>query len=200
MTPNKEIKQTPTVKRFAVTGGIGSGKSAFCACLKQLGFPVFSCDDISRGLWQEKDYRAGIAARFPQYAEGDEPQRQKLSEAVFRDEGLLAELNAYAHPRIMERLLRETEGLPVCFAEVPLLFEGKYEGLFDGVIVVMRERSARIESVRKRDGNKSDVLARMARQVDYDALDLSNYIVVANNGTEEELMSSAREIVKQLGL
>ncbi len=200
MTPNREIKQVTTARRFAVTGGIGSGKSAFCTCLKELGFPVFSCDDISRGLWQEKEYRAGIAARFPQYAEGDEPQRQRLIEGVFHDEGLLSELNAYAHPRIMDRLLQETEGLPVCFAEVPLLFEGKYERLFDGVIVVMRERSARIESVRKRDGANSDVLTRMARQVDYDALDLSKYIVVTNNGTEEELMSSARTLVKQLGL
>lgn len=200
MTPNRETKNTCSARRFAVTGGIGSGKSAFCACLKELGFPVFSCDDISRALWREKEYRAGLAKLFPAYAVGEEPQKQQLSEAVFRDQNLLDKLDAYAHPRIMERLWRDTEGFPVCFAEVPLLFEGKYEDLFDGVIVVVRERSARIESVRKRDGGHTDVLARMARQVDYDKLDLSKYHVVSNNGTREELFASACEVVKKLGI
>lgn len=200
MTPNRENIKARSARRYAVTGGIGSGKSTFCACLKELGFPVFSCDDISRALWREADYRAGLAKLFPAYSVGKEPQRQRLSEAVFRDQRLLDKLNAYAHPRIMERLLRETEGVPVCFAEVPLLFEGKYEDLFDGVIVVVRERSARIESVYKRDGGHTDVLARMARQVDYDKLDLSNYRVVSNNGTPEELFASARELVMELGI
>lgn len=200
MTPNKDTKNARSARRFAVTGGIGSGKSAFCACLKELGFPVFSCDDISRALWREKEYRAGLAKLFPAYAVGGEPQKQQLAEAVFRDQSLLDKLDAYAHPRIMKRLLRETEGVPVCFAEVPLLFEGKYEDLFDGVIVLVRERSARIESVRKRDGEHTDVLARMARQADYDKLDLSKYRVVVNNGTKEELFASAREVVEKLGI
>lgn len=171
MTPNNNSSKE-TRKRFAVTGGIGSGKSAFCACLKGLGYPVFSCDDVSRALWREEEYRAGLAERFPQFCEEGEVQKERLTRAVFGSAELLAELNAYAHPRIMERLLHEMQGFPVCFAEVPLLFEGNYEGLFDGVIVVMRERSARIGSVSERDGAEvGEVLARMARQTDYDALD-----------------------------
>lgn len=185
-------------RRFAVTGGIGSGKSAFCVCLKELGFPVLSCDEISRELWREREYREGIARLFPQFSENGEPQRQRLSEAVFRDGELLERLNSYAHPRIMERLMRNMQG--VCFAEVPLLFEGGYEDLFEKVIVVTRAKSARVESVRRRDGENSNVLARMARQVDYDAIDLSRYIVVDNNGTVEELAAKARALVKQLGL
>ena len=42
MTPNK----------IAVTGGMGSGKSAVLAFIRELGFPAFSCDEFNRGLWQ----------------------------------------------------------------------------------------------------------------------------------------------------
>ena len=43
--------------KIAVTGGIGSGKSSVCACLKELGFYVYSCDEISKQLFMQEDYQ-----------------------------------------------------------------------------------------------------------------------------------------------
>ena len=40
-------------KIYAVTGGIGSGKTAVCRILAEFGYPVFSCDvvyaELTRG-------------------------------------------------------------------------------------------------------------------------------------------------------
>ena len=54
-----------TPSKFAVTGGIGSGKSAVCNMLKKRGFPVFSCDRINRALLEDAEYLKGLAALFP---------------------------------------------------------------------------------------------------------------------------------------
>ena len=47
--------------------------------------------------------------------------------------------------------MRAAEG-NVVFAEVPLLFEGGYEGQFDEVIVVLRPTEERISALAARDG------------------------------------------------
>ena len=38
------------------------------------------------------------------------------------------------------------------FCEIPLLFESGYQNLFDNVIVVLRDRAARITAIKERDG------------------------------------------------
>ena len=45
--------------KIAVTGGLGSGKSAVCQILKDLGYPVFSCDEINRELWGKEGITNG---------------------------------------------------------------------------------------------------------------------------------------------
>ena len=55
------------------------------------------------------------------------------------------------------------------FAEVPLLFEGEYEHLFDKIFVVTRNRDERIASVMKRSNlTREEVLSRMQMQFPYD--------------------------------
>lgn len=153
-------------KKFAVTGGIGSGKSVVCRILKERGYPVYSCDDISRALWQREEYRRELATAFPSCAEEGLADKAKVASLVFSDAQARRALEAIAHPRIMQELISSMEEHPVAFAEVPLLFEGGFEDLFDGAILVMRPEQVRIEAVKQRDGlSEEEVRARIAAQI-----------------------------------
>ena len=175
-------------KRYAVTGGIGSGKTVVLELLERKGYAVFSCDEISRELWRDADYRKGLAELFPTCALGGEIDKKALSELVFSDENALARLNAYAHPCIMRELFRRMEGHPIAFAEVPLLFEGGYETEFDGIIAVRRGVKERMDSVIARDGlSENDVQQRMDRQFDPSLLETKHCFILENNGSIEEL-------------
>ena len=84
----------------------------------------------------------------------------------------------------------------VVFAEVPLLFECKFENAFDKVIVITREKEQRIASVITRSAlSREDVEARMRAQFDYDSADLSKYVVIENNGNVDELKEKIRSII-----
>ncbi len=180
-------------KKIAVTGGIGSGKSEFCRILKHKGYPVFSCDEISDELWQSEDYTAGLKELFPACK-----TKREIATFVFRNEAALARLNAYAHPRIMEELLRRMEG-EICFAEVPLLFEGGYESLFDGVIALIRPAEARIAAVQARDGlGREEIVARMQKQFDPAALAQKNCILIENDGDLTTLAQKADEAIARI--
>lgn len=175
--------------KIAVTGGIGSGKSTVCRILQEQGYPVFSCDEINRALWQEKDYLDGLRTRFPSCFPDGKPDKKALSALVFSDRKALEQLNAYAHPRIYARLKEQMESVGRdCFAEVPLLFESGMTELFDGVIVVLRSKEERMRSAAARDGiTLQEAQERIAKQFDYDGRLPRGCFFVRNDGDEASL-------------
>lgn len=193
-------KQRTTV---AVTGGIGSGKTAVMRLIEEKKYPVFSCDEIYREISESEEYLLKIKAMFPSViTEKGGLDRRKLSQIVFNDKAALNRLNAAAHPLILSELKRRIEeqsGLVFC--EVPLLFEGGLEGEFDYVIIVKRPIQDRVLAVCERDKiSREDALKRIANQFDYQKLTLlpENFFVLDNSGTKTQLAEGLEQIIKKL--
>lgn len=158
-------------KRIAITGGIGSGKSTVKNLIKDRGFPAFSCDEIYAELINDRKYIEKITAMFPEVVQNGEIDKKRLSKIVFDNATARKRLEDVAHPLIMQKLLHliDKETHDLVFAEVPLLFEGGYQNLFDAIIVVVRDKEERIASVQQRDSvSRAEVLSRMNAQVSYD--------------------------------
>ncbi|MDE6411804.1 MAG: dephospho-CoA kinase [Clostridia bacterium] len=186
-------------KKIAVTGGIGSGKTLFCNILKNMGCEVFSCDEIYGELLHEEGYLSLLRARFPDCFSGGKLDKSLLSKRVFSSREERSALESLAHPMIMERLLKKMEGKELAFAEVPLLFEGGYEGLFDYVVALVRNREERVKAVMKRSGlTEKEILSRMENQFDPALLSYKNCLIVENDGSEEELKEKAQKLLQIL--
>ena len=191
----------------ALTGGIGSGKSLAAQFLREMNYPVFSCDELYKEVVQSSEYIQKLKILFPAAVQDGKVNRKILSEIVFNDEERLKELNSLAHPLIMDLLLQKmkacSEGL--VFAEVPLLFEGNFEKLFDRVIYIARDKLQRVQAVLQRDGlSVEDVEKRIQRQFDGDTasgqerLKKCNAIVIYNNGNKESLKEKILETLPSL--
>lgn len=193
-------------KKIAVTGGIGSGKSTVLRYLKELGYSVFSCDEIYREIIDEPNYIQKVAQTFPSCVVENKIDKKRLSQIIFQEEEKREKLNAIAHPIIMQRLneCMEKCATPLVFAEVPLLFEGNYQSCFDGVIVVMRREEQRIEALQKRDrADKEQIQKRMLAQFDYASKEAQiqfadcHAFLIENNGTEEELKNKIKKLIEK---
>lgn len=159
-------------RKIAITGGIGSGKSCIINFIKELGYPVFSCDEIYKEVIREPAYILEVSTRFPDCVKNGEVDRRTLANLVFSDSKKREELNEIAHPLIMARLMQKMDECAsvFSFAEVPLLFEGNFENLFDEVLVVNRSLTERIKAVCLRDGVPEEkACQRIASQFDYDS-------------------------------
>lgn len=186
-------------KKIAVTGGIGSGKSAFCDILKQKGCSVYSCDEIYSELLGDLEYLSALAQKFPYCFAGGVLNKKRLAETIFSDESAREELNRLAHPRIMAELMRRMEGQTLSFAEVPLLFEGGYENLFDIILVIKRDKEARIGAISARDGlSREQILSRMNAQCGEEVYAKKNVTVIENDGSKEELTRLAEAILNKI--
>lgn len=141
----------------ALTGGIGSGKSAACAEFAALGVPVIDADEISHALT-----RPGAAAFAPVVelfgpavvgADGA-LRRDLLREQVFRDPDLRGRLESIVHPLVYAEIRRRLAALdsPYCIVCIPLLLERGDPAAFDRVLVVDAPEDLQLARVAARDG------------------------------------------------
>ncbi len=182
-------------KKIAITGGIGSGKSTAIAWLKKSGYTIFSCDEIYKEIIETIEYKKEIARQFPEAMVDKSIDRKKLSKIVFEYQEKRRILNAIAHPMIMNRL---REYMDACndflvFAEVPLLFEGNFENMFDVVLVIDRHEADRIKAVQERDGLKTEeIIKRIQAQFDYYSIEgkarlrACNAYIIYNDASPEQ--------------
>lgn len=187
--------------KIAVTGGIGSGKTTVCNFIKELGFNVYSCDEIYAELLNGGMLTDEISSAFGNEILTDSKiDRQKLGQCVFNDGSKLKKLNEITHKAIFNEMFKRAENVSgPAFFEVPLLFEGGYENLFDGVIVVLRDEDARINSVVLRDNLVAeDVKKRIACQYNYSFDGFAEYYVIHNCGTINNLFQKIKDILLKI--
>lgn len=186
--------------KIAITGGIGSGKSAVLEIIRGQGFSAVSCDEIYQEMLIDKAFVKSLANEFGDILKSDGSlDKSKLSSIVFNDSDKLKRLNKITHPAIMKEALNKMSGEGIFFCEVPLLFEGGYESLFDGVIVVLRDKALRISSVMQRDGiDENEVANRINSQVIYENLQLEKYYIIHNNSNFADLTQQTLEIIQKI--
>jgi len=126
-----------------ITGGIASGKSTVMNIIKEKGYKVISCDDISNKVLQDKRKNVGGFSRVVEaFGEAivveNEIDRKALGKIVFNDFEKRKQLESILHPLIRKRLedIIKKEKENILFVEIPLLFETDFYQLCDKTIVV----------------------------------------------------------------
>lgn len=188
--------------KIAVTGGIGSGKSTVCKILKSLGYPVYSCDETYKKVLQDKNTLEELKDVFGEKIINLDGtlNRGALSELVFADEEKLNKLNSITHKKIFKKMFSDSEQEEgVIFFEVPLLFEGNYQNLFNDVLIIFRDKNDRINSVMARDGLKEEeVKIRLNKQYSYNQIDYVKYYVIHNDGNFDDLHTKINNFLADL--
>ena len=190
---------------IAITGGIGSGKSTALKIINKLGYKSFNADLIYKQLLEKDDFvhRISIEMEVPSINENGKLKidRKRISEKVFSDKRWLTKLNSITHPAIMDEMLslaKKEEGLVFC--EVPLLFEGGFENLFDYVFIITRSIENRIKGVSIRDGKTPEEIQKIFKnQFDYAKISKDGHtIFIDNDGDEKSLERKLKFAIEKI--
>lgn len=173
-------------KLFGITGGIGSGKSVVSQVLRLMGYAVYDCDSRAKQLMNESgEIRRRLTAMFGSelYKDGC-LDRRLLSEKIFNDRGLLADVNAVVHPVVKDDLARwqRLQTGNACFVESAILHESGLDKMVSGVIRVDAPEELRIARVVRRSGlSAQQVRERMANQRVGTAEEMAREYTVVND-------------------
>jgi dephospho-CoA kinase len=131
-----------------LTGGIGAGKSTALAMFGELGAFAVSADQLVHALYLQPECTAELVAHFgPAVLDArGAVDRRRLAKSVRGRPEELVWLENLTHPRVaeeIERRIREAPVDSVVVCEVPLLFESRYQRLFDLIVTIEAGRENR---------------------------------------------------------
>lgn len=189
---------------IGLTGGIGSGKTAALFALKENGYKTVSCDDITRKLYRRRGILKKLKKEFPSAIKGKIfliADKKEIARTVFSDKEKYEFLNDFLTEKTfqiaMNKAKKLSEKYGAAIVEVPLLFENDLQRAFDKVIVITREKAARIAAVKARSNlSEEEITARINAQFDYDTKDLSAFTVIKNDGNISDLAAAVLKAVK----
>ena len=187
----------------ALTGGIGSGKSAAGDFFEDLGAVVVDADQLSRDVVERgTDGFDELIATF-----GDEIltngvlDRSKLGAIVFPNPDQLKKLEEIIHPRVSDafaEIIEESPSDSVIIYQIPILVETAGRDRFDYVITVEASLENRISRLKERGMKGYEIDARIKAQAsDADRAKIAD-AVFNNDGDLDQLLRQAENIYEDI--
>lgn len=195
------------VKRIAIAGGIGSGKSAATAYLESKGYVVADADVAAREVvekgkpaWQALRDAFGDAVLT---SNGD-LDRQFLADVAFNDASALKRLNHITHGAIGLALndVITSATTSAVFVALPL-FRPEHRAIFsldEAWAIEVEPEIALDRLVRLRSMSDADARARLSRQMTNGEREAIVDVVLTNNDSLSELHQKIDAQLERSGL
>lgn len=178
------------MKKYAITGGIGTGKSFLSGIMRTMGVPVYFSDIMAKRLMESDAELVGGLKReiSPElYDLNGKLKKGLLSSMVFSDEEIRHKVESLVHPAVMRDYSKwneRYEDWSFTMFESAILFESGLADQFDMIIGVQAPLELRIQRCMMRDSEtRENVERRIAAQMPQEKLsELCDFIVV-NDGS-----------------
>ena len=198
------------MKTVILTGGMGSGKSAVCAFLKERGVPVYDSDSRTKSLYDRDpalvvrlETALGTGLRM---ADG-RLDRAKLASLIFQDPVRKAAVEALVHPAVLADFRRWkrwhrpkgwTYGpVPFVVLESAIILSCPvFDGIGDRTVLVDASEEARLARAVARDGSDPEAALRRIRQQRFDLSRVD--AVLRNEGSLEALAAETDRVFLNL--
>ena len=189
---------------IGITGGISTGKSTFCECVRGTlsTAKLFNADQAAHALVEFPEVQQEIRAEFGSgvFSRDGDLNREKLRAIIFGDAIKRCALERILHPRIRRQWRAEAKrhrnSPDFFFADIPLLYETGGETLCDRVVVVACSHQVQVARLAQRMSiNDTEVEQMIRSQMPLDEKIARADHVVWNDGSRAALMEQARFLV-----
>ena len=174
--------------KFAITGGIGSGKSYVSSLLEERGIPIYNADLESKRLTvQDEGIRKELVALLGEdIYQGATLNKPLLASYLFANSDNAVKVNSIIHPRVKDDFRRWVESqkdVPLVGLESAILYESGFDDVVDQVVMVYAPEAVRLQRAMKRDNTTEEqVRARMSAQMDDEEKRSKADFVLMNDG------------------
>ena len=195
--------------RIAITGGIGSGKTAVTNYLEYLGFTVVDADVISREMTGPGGCAIERIAEVcgPDIASIEKGlSREYIRTLIFSNNEMKQKFEDIVTKSVIKTINRilkgyELSGKSAVFVAAPLLFEYDMQDDYDAVWLVVADEAKRIARVTERDGLDTEMITRIIdSQLSDEEKSLLASDIIENNSTVDHLKDAVNVLLDKYKL
>ena len=189
--------------KVALTGGIGSGKSAAGDFFEDLGAVVVDADQLAREVIERgtEGFDELVVTFGDNVLSNGILDRTKLGQIVFSDAQARKKLEEIIHPRVQAAFDEIVETSPqgaVIVYQIPILVETAGKDRFDYVITVEATLENRIARLKERGMKGYEIEARMKIQAtDAERAEIAD-AVFNNDGDSDQLLRQVENIYEDV--
>lgn len=182
------------MKKVAITGNIGSGKSWVCQLFERIGIPIFHSDDEAKRLYDREEVRIAMKERFGEevYFSDGQVNRKRVADIIFNDAEAMRDVEQILYPILNGWFdeWAEMQEAPYVLYESAIIFEKHLEERFDAIILVSATEETRLRRVMLRDHCEEEVVReRMAAQwPENEKREKADYIIEHDADDEDETL------------
>jgi len=193
------------VPAIGITGGVSTGKSTFCQCLKEIlpDAKFFDADEVARQLVDLEEVKQELFAKFGFgiFQRNGDLNREAVRTIIFQDAAKKSALEQILHPRIRRQWSAEADkhrtSPEFFFADIPLLYETGGETLCDRVVVVACSPDIQLANLMRRMGiERATAEAMIKSQMPLEEKIKKADHVAWNNGDRTVLAAQAASLVE----
>src|SRR5436309_11139492 len=193
---------------IGITGGISTGKSTFCECLREIvpSAKFFDADEVARQLVDLEDVKQELLAQlgFGIFSRSGDLNREAVRTIIFQDAAKKSALEQILHPRIRRQWSVEADrhrtSSEFSFADIPLLYETGSETLCDRVVVVACSPDIQLANlIRRMEVERAPAEAMINSQMPLEEKTKRADHVAWNNRDKSVLTKQARNLVDLWG-
>jgi dephospho-CoA kinase len=172
------------MRRIAITGGIGSGKSFVCRMLAEHGIEIYDCDAAAKRLMRtSSELRARLTGLVgSNLYDGERLNKPVMAQFLLSSDENQRAVNAIVHPAVGEDFLRS--GMK--WMECAILFESGFDKLVDYKICVVAPLEIRLQRIMQRDGlTRQKAMEWISKQMPQEEVSSKCDFVIVNDGVAD---------------
>ena len=188
------------MKRIAVVGDIGSGKSYVA---KSFGFPVFDADlEVSKLYKFDKRSFYRIKKSIPKCYFSFPIKKSEIKQAISANQYNLKKIVKIVHPAIRKKLnnfLKKYKSKKIVILDIPLLLENKINRKNDILVFIQSKKSNILKRLKKRPNFNQKLLSKFKNiQLSLDYKKNKSNFIIKNDFTRKSVKKDVKNILTKI--
>ncbi|MEQ9115249.1 MAG: dephospho-CoA kinase [Rickettsiales bacterium] len=190
------------MKKIAITGTMGSGKTFLLNIIKKMGHETFNSDvEVQKLLSHNQKIRGYIKEFYPDSVRGGKVNKDVLSQKLFK-KNKFQEYEKLVHAqlkKIKEGFVKTHSNKDLIFFEVPLLFEKKLEKEYD--VIILADSST--EDIEKRvlersvEGCKNKIQKLRSMQIPNNDKKKFVDFIIDCSASKDRIVTQVKKVIKK---